>query len=1173
MKRKILLTLFAVATVCLLVLTVAACRSNDTQGTTCIISFNTNGGSEVKSIILKTGDPIVLPDPPTRDGYVFLGWFNDPECKRPVNAAIFKANGNMTIFAGWESVETYPHAITVEEYPEGIVKLVTPEDGRASMGTEVVISIVPGSAYEAAPGGVVAEGNTVSVVLTQTSDTRFVFTMPAEPVTIKVTFALRSHDITVYPFTENGTVALSAYSARQGDIITARPLPDYGYRLTELYMYSAEEGSRKTITNNFFVMPAGNVIIGATFEPIDYEVYYDIECVCRGNGVLRTEFDRQAAGLFVKYEVIPEPGNRLVSLMSDGAVLDDGGFIMPAEDVVLTAVFAETDDDDLLHPLTLTASDGVVATSDGRTEFAAGEAVTLILNPLTGYEIGGVTVNGSYTEGDTFLMPNEQTVVVAEFVKRGYSVEFASDNMNFTGSVSAVYAYEGDLIVFDVQPLRNYFVTSVSLKIIGEDENPVETVPLTDDYFIMPAADVIIEVVATAINNKPVFSVTAEACENGQLSFSLDKARYGDTVTVTATPEEGYRLKAGSISLSYYSQGNHVTVSTGSAFRMPDSDVTVRAQFERVYRVSSIDEYNISVFPSVTEMAVGEEVMFTANTRGDYIYGTIVLTVSTASGYTAPLDGSGVFLMTAENAGDVYISYDESAYSKVDASVSKSFDITVKSVNGGYIEIPKTYGVAYGTVVPIKVVPSEGYALKSIVLTTRDLSYTVGDAFTMPMANVTLTAEFEEKTAAEFTLQAIYERNRDSFRAAGIFMKYYRESYQIRELFGQSKVNPILSYVDGVITATSEYGHDFYVIEVKSLVKLTAISQRAVDRIRADYSDNDRVDVLIDYNFIIVSVNGDAEEDKQMLLNGIKRIDNCILYGRKDGSYGLYAYFGTSAYVNIMPVYSGRAISYIAPYAFAVRGAGIEGISLGNATILDDFALSGLKNIRYVYLGNASYVGEGAFAGCYALEHISVSANNSAYMTDAQGALYEITSNKYKLVAYPSGNTATTYAINSKCGAVMPYAFYGADSLEYVSYGGTLAEIGEYAFSDCAALKAIYYTNTPSSSVIAGVADFNVTNSSVGYIGAHAFAGCDLLNTYRFDNIAFLGEYAVDWDGASDITIYLNVSALCASDGIAVELPDGAGGVTGRLTIHAGDLCEEYSAAKYWSELRAYIVE
>ena len=285
------------------------------------------------------------------------------------------------------------------------------------------------------------------------------------------------------------------------------------------------------------------------------------------------------------------------------------------------------------------------------------------------------------------------------------------------------------------------------------------------------------------------------------------------------------------------------------------------------------------------------------------------------------------------------------------------------------------------------------------------------------------------------------------------------------------------------------------------------------------------------------------------------------------------ASFFLDAVFPVLPVYSGRAISYIAPYAFAVRGAGIEGISLGNATILDDFALSGLKNIRYVYLGNASYVGEGAFAGCYALEHISVSANNSAYMTDAQGALYEITSNKYKLVAYPSGNTATTYAINSKCGAVMPYAFYGADSLEYVSYGGTLAEIGEYAFSDCAALKAIYYTNTPSSSVIAGVADFNVTNSSVGYIGAHAFAGCDLLNTYRFDNIAFLGEYAVDWDGASDITIYLNVSALCASDGIAVELPDGAGGVTGRLTIHAGDLCEEYSAAKYWSELRAYIVE
>ena len=68
MKRRSSILLLAAIAVCLLLTTLVACRSVGDGNTTYIISFNTDGGSEVQSIILKAGERIVLPDPPTKDG-------------------------------------------------------------------------------------------------------------------------------------------------------------------------------------------------------------------------------------------------------------------------------------------------------------------------------------------------------------------------------------------------------------------------------------------------------------------------------------------------------------------------------------------------------------------------------------------------------------------------------------------------------------------------------------------------------------------------------------------------------------------------------------------------------------------------------------------------------------------------------------------------------------------------------------------------------------------------------------------------------------------------------------------------------------------------------------------------------------------------------------------------
>ena len=51
------------------------------------------------------GEPLALPEPPTREGYVFTGWYTDPACFEPWNIEVNTIESEMTLYAGWEKTE------------------------------------------------------------------------------------------------------------------------------------------------------------------------------------------------------------------------------------------------------------------------------------------------------------------------------------------------------------------------------------------------------------------------------------------------------------------------------------------------------------------------------------------------------------------------------------------------------------------------------------------------------------------------------------------------------------------------------------------------------------------------------------------------------------------------------------------------------------------------------------------------------------------------------------------------------------------------------------------------------------------------------------------------------------------------------------------------------------
>ena len=68
------------------------------------VTFDTRGGTDVPAQTQMYGELLELPDPPTREGYVFTGWYKDYACYEPWNTEIDTIQSEMTLYAGWEKI-------------------------------------------------------------------------------------------------------------------------------------------------------------------------------------------------------------------------------------------------------------------------------------------------------------------------------------------------------------------------------------------------------------------------------------------------------------------------------------------------------------------------------------------------------------------------------------------------------------------------------------------------------------------------------------------------------------------------------------------------------------------------------------------------------------------------------------------------------------------------------------------------------------------------------------------------------------------------------------------------------------------------------------------------------------------------------------------------------------
>ena len=69
------------------------------------ITFDSKGGTDVAARNQMYGELLEVPEPPTREGYNFTGWYTDSTCDVLWQVDTDTIQTDMTLYAGWQKLQ------------------------------------------------------------------------------------------------------------------------------------------------------------------------------------------------------------------------------------------------------------------------------------------------------------------------------------------------------------------------------------------------------------------------------------------------------------------------------------------------------------------------------------------------------------------------------------------------------------------------------------------------------------------------------------------------------------------------------------------------------------------------------------------------------------------------------------------------------------------------------------------------------------------------------------------------------------------------------------------------------------------------------------------------------------------------------------------------------------
>ena len=200
---------------------------------------------------------------------------------------------------------------------------------------------------------------------------------------------------------------------------------------------------------------------------------------------------------------------------------------------------------------------------------------------------------------------------------------------------------------------------------------------------------------------------------------------------------------------------------------------------------------------------------------------------------------------------------------------------------------------------------------------------------------------------------------------------------------------------------------------------------------------------------------------------------------------------GFSGCKNLVSVTIPDSVTSIGSYAFSGCTSLTDITIPDSVTEIWDNTFYNCASLASITIPNSvTNIGHAAFYGCTSLTSINVAEGNVPYSSD-DGVLFN--KEKTKLIAYPGGKIASSYAIPNGVTSIGDGAFRGCTGLTSIEIPNSVTSIAQSAFSGCT-----------------GLASITIPNSVVN-IGDYAFYGCTSLASIEVseDNKCFSSEDGV----------------------------------------------------------------
>ena len=322
-----------------------------------------------------------------------------------------------------------------------------------------------------------------------------------------------------------------------------------------------------------------------------------------------------------------------------------------------------------------------------------------------------------------------------------------------------------DFVTLTVTPATGYELEQLR---VMDDETLITVWSEEGEYvFNMPANEVHVYATFKAID----YIVNIISPENGTITADKKTAHYGETVTLTITPDEGYELE----SLRVIYNDAIVPVTEGNTFVMRACNAAIIAYFKMI-------DYTVTIQPS-------ESGTITADKETATMGETVTLTVTPNEGY----EFDQLTVMNGETKVDVTLTT-EGNYTFVMPTGNVEISATYKAIYYNIILVPSVSGEVtadketanMGETVTLTVTPDKGYELDKIHVmngTTQVAAVAEGEGiytFTMPAGNVVVSSLFKETTSTGVNAPNTTETTtRKVFRDGQVFIIRGNKTYTL----------------------------------------------------------------------------------------------------------------------------------------------------------------------------------------------------------------------------------------------------------------------------------------------------------------------------------------------------------------------------------------------------------